>query len=235
MFRELYEKFNDTNIHYQSKIEELYKERRELEQKLINEKEAYERMVLKEVESSRKRNQSDASMMMRKGVEEIEKQIKDMDYRIELIQQTKVAKLKKMLSEMKKAHDLAVKESSNEIEKRKVEALERRCQYLLFIRNLNEPYQAARDIHSQFINAAHIAGVSDYDRESISMPTLNLTGQYGQTHEHLAPLQHEILEAYRLGRVPFFVKLYALTGELLSEGEARNKIEQMRREATINE
>ena len=85
MFKDLYEKFNDINILYQSKVEELYKERRELEHKLTNEKEAYERIVLKEVDRSRKRSQSDTSMMVRKGLEEIEKQIKDMDYRIELI------------------------------------------------------------------------------------------------------------------------------------------------------
>ena len=140
-----------------------------------------------------------------------------------------------MLPELKKAHDLAVKESVDEIENRKVEALERRCHYLLFIRNLNEPVRAARDVHSQFLTAAHIAGVRDYDRDSISMPTLNLTGQYGSVHEHLAPLQHEIITAYTQGKVPFFVELYGLTGEMLPEGEARTRLEQMKKEATINE
>ena len=231
MFNELYAKFIEKNTVYETKLQELYKERRELEQKLVQEKEAYDRLLLREIESGKKRNQAELTKALRKGVEDVEKQIKDMDYRIELIQQTKVAKLRDMLPELKKAHDLAAQQLVDEIKARKVEAMERRCQYLIFIRNINQPYSQARDIHSQLITAAHMAGSNEYDRERISMPTLNFTGQYGGVDEHLAPLQHEILEALRLGKVPYFVELYALTGELLSESEARKRIEQMRSEA----
>jgi hypothetical protein len=64
---------------------------------------------------------------------------------------------------------------------------------------------------------------------------LNLTGTYEGLHSSITPTVQEMLEAYAQGRLPYFVKLYLLTGEILPENKAREKIEQLQREAKKNE
>jgi len=233
IFQEKMNEFKEVDSKYQSIIAVLNEQQNELEQKIARNKESHHQATVMDIEEGSKKTQAELSRLLRYA-EEYERQLKDLQKRIEVARHLREEKLKDLLPRLKVAKDNAIDEAAKEILENKVKGYELKAQYILFARDLNKPYQRARDMNDQFLSACHLVGVHDFDRSFLNLPTLNISSTYEGPHASMAPTMNEILEAYTQGRVPFFARLYAETGEILPEDDARIKLEQLRKEAEEN-
>lgn len=233
MFQEKMSEFKEIESMYQLIITTLNEQEKELEQKITQNKESYHRAMMIDIEDGTRKTQAELSKHLRYA-EEYERQLEDIQKRIEIAGYLKGEKLKELLPELKIAKDKAIQEASKEINENKAKGYELKAQYILFARDLNTPYRRAKDTQEQFLTACHSIGVHNFDRDFISLPTLNIASTYEGLHSSLAPTMDEILDAYTRGKLPYFVQLYEMTGEILPENDAREKLEQMQKEATIN-
>lgn len=143
-------------------------------------------------------------------------------------------KLEELLPGLKIERDKTIQEASEEIDKNKDKGFKLKAQYILFARDLNIPYQRARDTQDQFLTACHSVGVHEFYRDFINLPRLNIVSTYEGLHASLAPTKDEILDAYTHGQIPHFVKLYEMTGDILGDADARKILEKMQKEAKVN-
>jgi len=233
MFQEKMNEFNEIGSKYQANIASLIERQKELEQKIARNKESYRQATAMDIEEGTKKTQAELSRLLRHG-EEYERRLRDLQNRTEIARRLREEKLKELLPGLKEAKSKAIEEAAKEINENKVKGYELKAQYILFARDLNKPYCRARNIHAQFLAACHSVGIHDYDRSFLSLPTLNIASTYEGLHASMAPTMSEILEAYTNGRIPFFAKLYAETGEILPEDAARIKLAQLRKEAEEN-
>jgi len=222
--------FKKTESKYQSIISTLDDQQKDLEQKINQNKASYHRAMMMDIEDGTRKTQAELSKHLR-NAEEYERQLEDIQKRIEVAGHLKEQKLKELLPGLKIAKNGVVQEASEEINENKTKGFELKAQYILFARDLNAPYRRAREAQEQFLTACHSVGVHDFDREFFSLPRLNVISTYEGLHASLAPTVEEIMEAYTNGKIPLFVKLYEMTGEILPENDARVKLEQLQKEA----
>lgn len=234
MFQEKMNNFKELESKYELLVASLNEQQKELEQKITQNKESYHRAMMTDIEDGTKKSQAELSRHLRYA-EEYERQLEDIQKRIEIAGYLKREKLKELLPVLKIAKDKAIQEATKEINENKAKGFELKAQYILFARDLNEPYRRAKDIQAQFLASCHSVGVHDFDRDFISLPTLNIASTYEGLHSSLAPTMDEIMDAYTRGKLPYFVQLYDMTGEILPENDAREKLEQLRKEVGKNE
>lgn len=234
MFNEKLAEFNEVKARYEAIITKLMEKRTQLETKLAQAKEAYNQALINDIEKGSKRTQTELSKIQQ-IIEEYKQQLADNAQRIEVAKDVMTKRLQALLPGLKEARDMAIQEARDEIKNSENKARELKAQYILFARHLNQPFSKAKEINSQFLHAAHAASVHEFDRERLQLPILNLVGTYEGPHTSLMPTVNEVTEAYTIGKLPFFVQLYDLTGEILPENEAMKKLERLRKESGKNE
>lgn len=234
MFSEKLAEFNEVKASYEVIITMLLEKRNQLETKMAQAKEVYNQTLINDIEKCSKRTQTELAKLLQ-VIEEYKHLLSDNEQRIEVAREVMTKRLQALLPGLKEARDMAIQETRDEIKHGENRARELKARYILFARHLNQPFSKAREINSQFLNAAHAVSIHEFDRDRLDLPMLNLVGTYEGPHTSLMPTVNEVTEAYTIGKLPFFVQLYGLTGEILPENEARKKLESLRRESGKNE
>lgn len=234
MFQKKLKEFNEAKASHEDIIASLQEKRIQLEAKLAQAEEAYDQVLILDVQGGTKRTQNELNKLLQ-ITNEYKHQLTDNERRIEVTREAMTKRLQDLMPGLKAARDIAINEAKDEINESKIKAMELKAKYILFARELNKPFKLAKDVSSQFINAAHEINNHEFDRCFLNLPTLNLIGTYEGPHASLIPTVKEVSEAYNFGKLPFFVQLYELTGEILPEGKAIKKIEQLRKESDSNE
>lgn len=234
MFNEKLREFQETQTRLYGIINELTERHSELERKITEAKGATERALTADVEQRSKKTVNEYTKYQRL-LEVYLREHMEVEKRLAVAHNLRAERLRELLPELKLAKDKAVTEMTRDIEDGKVEGYRLKAEMLIFAKRLNDMYSQAQTVQSQFLDACHAAGTNEHNWDFLHLPQLNLTGTYEGLHSSITPTVQEMLEAYAQGRLPYFVKLYLLTGEILPENKAREKFEQLQREAEKNE
>lgn len=229
MFKEKMDNFYRVKEKFEEKICQLQSEKEDLEANLAKIRRAYDIAVIDDVDDGNVQTQADLSKILRKA-EDLEKQIKDISDRIAHVDELKYVRLKELLPEIKAERDRIYKETEQQIAAQKVDAMEAKARYLIRLKSYKKPAQEYYEVNNQFKLAARLAGTMEYEKERMSLPTLNLFSTYYNTP--VAPSESEIGFAYDQGKLPPLARLCELTGkfELLPDSEALKKISEILKE-----
>jgi hypothetical protein len=151
------------------------------------------------------------------------------------------SRLTDLLPALEEARSQEHAKNCEEIRQKANDMKRRRCEFLLEARSIGEINGKGRDTESLFQSAIwRTFGNHPYPTYQASRkaeyPTVNLISNFEGVDAHVAPIQHEIIEAMNLMKVPYFVLWYKLSGELIPENEARRKLDELRqREAQKKE
>jgi len=233
MFHERITHFHETRERFVAKIKELENDKADLVAKIVKAREMYEIALIDDVDEGSRKTQAELSKYLRQA-EDLEKQVRDITKRIAHVEQLKNEKLLKLLPGLHQARNTAIEQQRGKVLDCEKGALEIKAKTILYFRDLNKPIQEAARVDMEFKTACHLAGDHTYDRDWLHMPTLNLTSTYTGRYAPLAALPQDLTEAYNLGKIPAFVRLYELTGEILPEDKAAEKLAQLKREAESN-
>lgn len=234
MFNEKLREFQEAQTRFDGIINELTERRSELERKIAEAKGASEKALTADVEQRSKKTVNEYTKYQRLH-EAYLRELNELEKRLAVAHNLRAERLRELLPELKLAKDKAVTEMTRDIEDGKVEGYRLKAEMLIFVKRLNSLYSQAQTVQNQFLDVCHAAGTNEYNRDFIHLPQLNLTGTYEGPHTSITPTVQEMLEAYTQGKLPKFVELYLLTREILPENKAREKIEQLQREAEKNE
>lgn len=233
MFQERIVHFHEVRERFDTKIKELENEKAGLEAKIRKAREMYEIALINDIDDGNRKTQAELSKYLRLA-EDLDKQVLDINRRIARIEQLKIEKLLELVPELHHARNTEVEQQCEKVLDGKKGALELKAKTIIYFRDLNKPIREAARIDMEFKNACHLAGDHSHDRDFLHTPMLNLTSTYTGRYAPLAPLPQDLTDAYHFGKIPAFVELYELTGEILPEEKAAEKLAQLKKEAESN-
>lgn len=154
-----------------------------------------------------------------KELEQIEKDLFLIERKIEAISKKNAGRLNDLLKVAKTGQDREIAKEQQKLDEMIVQLRKYKAEYLGYCVELHQQVVKLEEIRRDFLDAAHRIGVSEYNRCYFHLiPTINLTSNHGGDDKMLAPIEREILDAFRLGKVQPWIKLYILTdGKVLVE------------------
>jgi hypothetical protein len=227
MFVKKLQEFNNVRAGLKKIIEDLAGRKTELEIKIQQAKVSHEQALIADLEDGNKKTLAEISRLDR-IIEDYEKELANVERRLEVANGLKQKRLSQLIPELKKFRDETIAESEKEIKAGVIRGFEEKARFILYGRDLNRPYKHAHDVNNFFLECCHAAGIHDYDRDQVHLPSVNLTGVYEGPHSSILPTEQEFKGAFHNGYVPAFVQLYELTGEVLPDDKARDRLNEKR-------
>ena len=228
MFEERMAHFYKTREKFDARVKQLESEKADIEAKIAKAREMYEISLIDDIDDGNRKTQAELSKHLRQA-EDLEKQVRDITKRVAHVNQLKNEKLREMLPELHQARNAALEQKRKEVLDCANGAFELKAKTILYFRDLHKPIVEASQVDGNFKTACHLAGDHSYDRDWLSMPTLNLTSTYTGRYDPLVALPQDLTDAFHFGKIPAFVRLYELTGEVLSQDAAIKRLAEMER------
>jgi len=224
-FEEQYAEFVAVRDRYDALIRDLDARMVELEERLNRHNANYENAIKKDIDHSNASTRANVKRYTGQRDEDVAELI-NVKERIRIAKNVKDERLRDLLPALKQSRDITIKEAQRETEDKTALAYAMKAKFLLFIRSLNEPRTKAATADAQFREAARSCGV-EVRRDFFGISEINVSSTYSSSP--VAPTQNEINEAFKLGKVPCFVRWYEMTGEILPEDEAYQKLAELKR------
>jgi hypothetical protein len=222
-FEKKFQEFQAIKERYDNIIRELEDQKADLESKLAFAEAHLERAIRDDLETGTRQTKNEVAKISANNDANRTK-LANIRVKLDVARNMRRDKLREFLPELKKARDMAIQEAQIEIEDKTTEALEWKAKYLLFIRELNKPKRMADEADNKYKEAARTCGV-EVPKDFFGLPVINVSSTYGSYP--VAPLKDEIIAAFKLGKVPAFVQWYEMTGEIIWETEAHQKLWQL--------
>jgi hypothetical protein len=215
------ERFDAVAKQYDAKIAALIDERSRMEQELRDARSKFNELMIQDVENPSKETATGLTKLT-KQIDAIELELSLMDKRCEVVQNKKEQALKELFPELVKERDIAVEKARQAILEAAPELKKTRARILLQLKALHDMSVEARETHRELESIANALGVEF--RARFELPSLPLMANHEGVHQNLIPLANEVMEAYRSGRVPYFVELYGKTGVMTDNDTARREL-----------
>lgn len=161
-----------------------------------------------------------------KEIENCHKDLDIIDRKISAISQKNAETLRGLLDETKIAQTREISKEQQKLNEMIVQLRKYKAEYLAYCIELHQQVSRIQEIRRDFLDAANRIGVNDYDRGYFHLiPTINLISNHDGDDKMLAPVEREILDAFRLGKVQPWIRLYILTDgkELVESNQEAEK------------
>lgn len=204
MYPEL-EQFEQLRLEFDEQISQLQKQQKALEQ----EKAALTRQYNEALSRVVYEHDPESAVKMarlKEEQQEVNTRLKETKLEIEEAQVRKKERLTGVLDALKKGRDREIAAARRKMMTKKEELKRFRAEYLLFIQQIAEIRQYARDVDRAFKKTAKTI-TPQFDQEPFSFPHLNLHNPYGK-EEALGILETEVQQVYRSGKLPEWVEAY---------------------------
>ncbi|TGE32860.1 hypothetical protein [Desulfosporosinus sp. Sb-LF] len=222
-------RFANLNEQGTSTINNLQATLRALEVQLSELKVEWQRMLIREIEGE-KVNLKKCQTRMR----EVESEISVTKELLATAEYHNKNQLAELIFELEIARNNAHKDICNEVTTKSDNLKRKRCEFLLAAKEIGEIQARGGELERKFLNAVRLAYGSEQHAtykpsRKVGYPIVNLYSDNEGVFSHVAPNTYEVMDALNFGKVPFFVIWYGLYKELLSENEARKRLEEIKR------
>lgn len=237
MYSEKLKEFKEKDEKFETRLQELQRERDKCYAKLEEKNKSYVEALYVDVNQTQKKKQSDLCRI-RRSIEGLGRQLVDIEKQIEYTKEARYQYLVTLLPELKEACASDIDTKITSIKDVGLEILRRKCEYLAIFAQVFRYKNEAMGIRQSFLNEAHSLDKHEYDKPYLSLPTLNLSSNYmgGAALPPLMPQLQEVQDAINHGKLPAYVQYYLKTGQVLPDNEARDRLNEMKRkEAGKNE
>lgn len=229
MFAKKLQEFNNVRTGLISIIEDLTVRKSELEVKIQQAKASHEQALIADLEDGNKKTLAEIARYDRL-IEDYARELANVERRLDVARGLKKKRLSDLIPELKKFRDETIAESAKEIKDGVIKGFEEKARFILYARDLNRHYQHAHEVHNLLLEASHVAGIREFDRDRIDLPQINLVGVYEGPHSSILPTAEEFKAAFHLGIIPAFVELYELTGEIvIPDSKAQDRLNEIKR------
>lgn len=217
--------FKEIKAKYDDIISTILNEKVSLETQIPQAKIDHEQAVMNQVESSTKVTK-DATLKAKNNIVDLKQGVADAEERLSIAKRIRNQRLKEIFPSVQQEFIEYQQSVSDEILAEADKLKELRCQFLLKAKELHDKALEARSLHNDIGGLANEFGGEFKTR--LTLPQLNFVSNFSGTYSHLAPLPQECTQAYGLGIVPAFVEYFALTGDLLEDNQARQKLAELK-------
>lgn len=229
MFVKKLQEFNNVRTGLISIIEDLSFRKSELEVKIQEAKVSHEQALIADLEGGNNKTLAETARLDR-VIESYEKELANVERRLNVAKSLKQKRLSQLIPELKKFRDETIAESAKEIKDGVIKGFEEKARFILYARDLNKHYQHAHEVNNLLLEASHVAGIHEFDRDRVDLPQINLVGVYEGPHSSILPTAEEFKAAFHQGTVPAFVALYELTGEIvIPESKAQDMLNELKK------
>jgi|GEM_PF-2786107 len=230
MYLEKLKEFKEFNEKFETRLQELQRDRDDIYEKLEIERYSYAKALADDVKQSDRKKQSEMSRI-RRNIESLGRHVSDIDDRIDYTKKARYEHLVTILPNIKGACVSDIDMQVTNIKDVELEILRRKCEYLAIFADVFQYKSEAGGIHQSFLNEAHSLDNHEYDKPYLSLPTLNLASNYmgGAALPPLMPQLQEVQDAIQQGKLPAYVQYYKKTGLVLPDNDARDKLDEMKR------
>lgn len=220
------DKYNEVAQQYNTKVQVYMEQCQELVNELIQATNRLNEVIVNEVENGSTKASQAEIVKLTKRIDEIKNtELPSMDVRIKAVNDMKDKVLREKFAGLVAERDAAVDNARNSIVKGSKELLEKRAEILLQLQELFRIGNDAKDQHRDIVAIAKELGIEYHGRCELPGLPLNPSGR--GVHEHLLPSHVEITDAYRSGKVPYFVEMWEKTGVWMTNDDARRKLAEM--------
>lgn len=216
--------FKETKEHYDGIVQAIVKELTDLQVQLAQARGKYEDLVVQEVEGKVKK---ETVTKARKQIEDLKEAIAQAEERRDIAQRIRNDKLQAIFPDVAREY---IQYQQEIYDKQLAEAQELkklRCQVLLKAKELHDIGRECRNLYQEISNIAMELGTEFKVR--YNTPSLPMTANFNGVFQPLVALPNEVIEAYKLGKVPAFVRYFELTRKLIPEDLASQKLAELKK------
>lgn len=218
---EKFNQYDQLNNEYETKLQQFKNERAEIYIKLEQAQQAYRQVRIDGLESSTK-TAKDTVVKARNVLEGLRVELVELDEQIALLEEVRADRLRQLYPELEGEFEQIHQKVVADIQAKMVELKKIRCEYVLKCVELHQMGLEASEAFTRLHYTGNKLGVDFKHR--LTMPSINLTSTYFGNDAPLAPLPDEVMIAYNTGKVQPFIKYYGLTGELVDNKTASERL-----------